>query len=100
MLVPDDKLQKINDDVKQRGYVDREHILQFLQALPTNDASTIISEVKAWLQYLHDDSDYDKVRFADGDIDAVIGDLDSYGRVQPQTILEYKQTSNKVPPQT
>lgn len=88
----------LNEKVKARGYVDREHLTEFLTLLSTNDAQTIIKEVKAWLQFLHDSPEFAGVTFPKGDIDAVISDLDSYGRLQPETILQFKQTSNKVPP--
>lgn len=93
------ELQKLKQDIKTKGYVDREHLLQFLTLVPTSEATVIISEVKNWLQQLHDDQELSGVSFPKGDIDAIIGDLDSYGRVQPNTILEFKQSSNKAIPQ-
>ncbi len=99
-VVPDDELQKLNDDIKAKGYVDREHLMNFLKLIPTSEAKVIIQEVKDWLQNLNDDPKYDNVIFPQGDISAVLGDLDSYGRVSPDTILEFKQSSNKVVPQT
>lgn len=92
------KVQAINDKVYERGLIDREHLLEFLTIIETSDAKVIITEVKNWLQALHEDSKYDKVNFPQGDIDSIIGDLDSYGRVQADTIMEFKQNSNKVPP--
>lgn len=94
-----DKIKELNAKVFERGHVDREHLLEFLTLIDTNDADSIIREVKKWLTELHDDSHYDKVIFPQGDIDAVIGDLDSYGRVQPETILQFKQaSSHAIPP--
>jgi hypothetical protein len=93
------ELQKINNDVWERGLVDREHLLKFLSLIPTNKAEVIIQSVRDWLRQLHNDPHYDKVHFAQGDIDAIIGDLDSYGRVQPLTIQRFKQSSNKAVPQ-
>lgn len=93
-----DKLEELNAKVFERGYVDREHLLEFLSAIESNDADTIIREVKNWLTALHEDPHYDKVRFPQGDIDAVIGDLDSYGRLQAETVLQFKQNSNKTLP--
>jgi hypothetical protein len=95
-LIPMDELQTLNQDVKEKGYVDREHLMKFLTLIPTNEAPVIIQEVKDWLQFLHNSSDYSSIVFPTGDIEAVIGDLDSYGRVQPLTIQQFKQNSNKV----
>lgn len=97
--IADTDIQKLNQAVKEKGFVDREHLMQFLSLIPTNEASVIIQEVKDWLQALHDNPEYDKVVFPQGDIDAIIGDLDSYGRVQPLTIQQFKQNSTKAPPQ-
>lgn len=96
--VNEDKLKTINQKVYDKGHIDREHLMEFLQAIDTNDAQSIIKEVKDWIQSLHDDPHYDKVQFPTGDIDAVIGDLDSYGRVQPEHVLQYKNSSNKTLP--
>lgn len=93
-----EKVAALNQKVYERGTVDREHLLEFLTLLNTNDATTIITEVKSWLQKLHDDPKYDKVYFPGKDIDAIIGDLDSYGRVQPETIMAFKQNSNRTLP--
>ena len=87
------KLDALNADVKAHGAVDRAHLLSFLQLQDNSDGGVIVANVKAWLQGLHDDPTYEKVTFPTGDIDAVIGDLDSYGRVQPQTILSFKANS-------
>lgn len=93
------ELQKLNEEIKERGYVDREHLTKFLSLVPVNDAEVIIQEVKDWLQALHDDPEYANIVFPQGDIDAVIGDLDSYGRVQPLTLQKFKQDSNRSIPQ-
>lgn len=93
-----EKLTVLNDKVKEHGNVDREHLMEFMECMTTNDAKSIIGAVHAWLSALHEDKDFDKVTFPKGDIDAVIGDLDSYGRVQAHHILEYKQKSNKTLP--
>ncbi len=100
MSIPEGELQALNQDVKDRGHIDREHLLKFLTLIPDNDTNTVIGEVKGWLQALHDDPEYDTITFPQGDIDAVIGDLDSYGRVNPLTIQQFKQNSTKAPPQT
>jgi hypothetical protein len=92
------KVGKLNKDVWNRGRVDREHLMEFLTLIDNNDAQVIIKAVKSWLKDLHDDPKYDKVRFPDGDIDAIIGDLDSYGRLQPETIMQFKESSNKTLP--
>lgn len=93
--VKPEKVNEINAKVYEKGLVDREHLLEFLENIDTSDAKSIVDEVKEWLTTLHDDPKYDKVRFPQGDIDAVIGDLDSYGRVQPETIYKFKEGSNK-----
>lgn len=94
-IVDADKLKKLNDKVYECGLIDREHLLEFLTLIDTNDSLVIINEVNKWLTGLHEDPKYDKISFPNGDIDAVLGDLDSYGRVQPETILQFKQSSNK-----
>jgi hypothetical protein len=94
------ELDKINEDVKARGYVDREHLTKFLSLVPTNEAEVIIQEVQTWLKALHDNPEYQTVTFPQGDINAVLGDLDSYGRVQPLTVQRFKQDSNKAVAQT
>lgn len=95
-----DKLKALNDKVYDKGFIDREHLLEFLKSMDTNDGETIVKEVKKWLTDLHDDPKYSKVTFPKGDIDAVISDLDSYGRVQPETILKFKEQSSKTVPMT
>lgn len=97
-MVDRDKVSALNDKVYQNGGIDREHLLEFLTLIDTSDAKTIIAEVKNWLTKLHDNPKYTKVRFPTGDIDAIIGDLDSYGRVQPETILQFKQSSSRTVP--
>ena len=98
--VDDTQLQTLNQKVKVKGFIDREHLLEFLTLIPTNDGKTIIQEVKNWLQSLHDDPTYDSIIFPNGDIDAILGDLDSYGKVSSDTIQQFKQTSNTVVAQT
>jgi hypothetical protein len=95
-LIKQEDLYKLNIRVKERGHVDREHITDFLALIPTNDSDQIVKEVQDWLTYLHENPEYKSVTFPPGDIDAVLGDLDSYGRVQPITIQKFKDTSNKV----
>lgn len=97
-FIDPNQVKRLNDKIYERGMVDREHLLEFLTNLNTNDAITIINEVKTWLTILHNDPKYDKVRFPQGDIDAIIGDLDSYGRVQADTILQFKQSSSRTVP--
>lgn len=97
--IKQDKVDEINAKVYEKGLIDREHLLEFLENIDTNDAPSIIAEVRAWLTSLHEDPKYDKVHFPVGDIDAVIGDLDSYGRVQPETVYQFKQaSSHSLPP--
>ncbi|SRR6266849_1127653 len=96
-IVPEE-LQKLNVDVKQVGYVDREHILRFLQLIPTNDGVHIIKEVQHWLTDLHNDPTYDTVTFPQNDIQAIIADLDSYGHVSTETVLRFKEQYGKQVP--
>lgn len=84
-------LKQLDAKVYAKGVVDREHLLEFLTLVPTNDSSQIIEEVKQWLTALHLNPKFDKIKFPSGHIDAVLTDLDSYGRVQPETILQLKQ---------
>lgn len=84
-------VEKLNKKIYENGGVDRIHILEFLETIKTNDAKTIIREVQKWLENLHNDPKLSKVEFPHGDIQAIIGDLDSYGRVQAETIMEFKE---------
>jgi hypothetical protein len=88
------KLAALNADVKAHGAVDRSHLLSFLQLQTNSDGEHLVQAVRSWLQGLHDDPTYEKVQFLRGDIDAIIGDLDSYGRVQAETILSFKNSSS------
>lgn len=99
-LVAKKDLDTLKAEIKTKGYLDREELLKFLTLIPTNDAPTIIKETQNWLNELHRDPDLPGVIFPQGDISSIIGDLDSYGRVQPSTIQDFKQTSTKAPPQT
>jgi hypothetical protein len=93
-----EKVKYLNQKIYEKGYVDREHLMEFLAGINTNDAQSVITEVKKWLTDLHNDPTFDKVRFPQGDIDAVIGDLDSYGRVQPDKLADYKGNSSRTLP--
>lgn len=93
-----DKVKALNEKVYERGMVDREHLLELLTCIETNDAKSIIKEVQNWLTSLHDDPKYDKIHFPQGDIDAIIGDLDSYGHVSSEHILQFKQSSSRTLP--
>ena len=94
--VKQEDLDQLNAKVKEAGYVDREHLLEFLTFIPDNNAEQVKNEVKNWLTSLHLDPAFDKIQFPDGHIDAVIGDLDSYGRVRPETIQQFKEQSSQV----
>jgi hypothetical protein len=94
-FVNPDKLKEVNAKVMDKGYVDREHLLEFLTSIETTDSKSIVKEVQKWLTDLHDDPSYKNVRFPQGDIDAIISDLDSYGRVQAGTILKFKASSSR-----
>lgn len=94
-MIDEEGLQKLNDKVYENGGVDREHLLEFLRLINTSDSKTIIKEVNKWLRSLHDSPRYTHVTFPSGDIAAILGDLDSYGRVRPETILRFKEQSNR-----
>lgn len=94
-LVKPEDLEAVNQKVYDKGLVDREHLMEFLSVIPTSDGDHIIKEVQSWLYALHNDPKYDKVQFPAGHIEAVISDLDSYGRVQPETILKFKQENGR-----
>ena len=92
-MIDKSELEKLKADINDRGHLDREHIVKFLELIPTNDGDTIVKEIKQWLYDLHHDDSLPNVTFPQGDIEAILSDLDSYGRVQPDTILKYKQTN-------
>ena len=95
------KLDNINQKVKARGHVDREHVKEMLESIPTSEAKVVIAEINNWLTELHNSKEFPKVVFPKGHIDAIIGDLESYGRVQPSTLYrEYSQKSNVEVPQS
>lgn len=96
-IIDSKKLNKINANVFEKGVVDREHLLQFLESMTTSDGKQLADAVRGWLQDLHNDPKYSKIIFPSGDIDAIIGDLDSYGRLQPETILGLKGAEKSVP---
>jgi hypothetical protein len=52
---------EINQAIYKDGSVNREHILEFLRTIPTNDTMAIQAEVRTWLQTLHDDPYYSKI---------------------------------------
>lgn len=93
-------LAELNKKIKEQEYVDREDLLTFLTLLNTNDSQQIVAAVKEWLSDLSANPNYATVVFPKGDIEAVLGDLDSYGRVQTDTILSFKENSNKTLPIT
>lgn len=99
-LIKDEDLQALNDKVYARGSIDRENLLEFLTLIPSTDDKQIIGEVRRWITGLHEDPKYTNIRFPAGDIDAIISDLDSYGRVQAKTILEFKSKSVKTVPKS
>lgn len=89
------KLDELNDTIYARGSVDREDILSFLTLIDTTDPLVIIAELKKWLSELNDSTKHDKVVFSQADINAVIGDLESYGVLQHATILELRENSSR-----
>lgn len=92
------KADKLNEKIYQRGSLDREHLMEFLTCIDTNDARDIINEVKHWLKTLHSNPKYTRIVFPRGDIDSILGDLDSYGRVRTETIQEFKNSSSRTLP--
>lgn len=79
-------LQELNDDIYEKGSVDREHLLKFLTLINTNDGAVVSEQVREWLGSLHADPKYSKIIFPTGDIDAILSDLGSYGRLQAETL--------------
>lgn len=94
-MVDKSALDELNQSIYDRGNVDREHLLEFLRLVPTNDARVVADEVRNWLQTLNDDPKYDKIAFPRGDIDAIITDLASYERLRPDTLHHLRQPSNR-----
>lgn len=84
-------VEQLNDKIYENGGVDRMHILEFLGTIETNDGKVIVQKVKKWLEDLHADPKYSKVEFPNNDILVILSDLDSYGRVQAETIQEFKE---------
>lgn len=93
--VDSDKLVELNAKVKDAGYVDREDMLTFLSLVATSDATIIIAEVRKWLNFLHQSPDHDRISLPDKEIQNILGDLDSYGVVQSDTILKLKDESTR-----
>jgi hypothetical protein len=89
------KLDELNASIKKNGTLDRQDILTFLTLVDTNDADVITRELRSWLTELHNDTAFPNLRFTDQDINDVIGDLDSYGVVQSETILKFKESSSR-----
>jgi hypothetical protein len=89
------KLDTLNIHIAKHKVVDRQDILTFLTLIDTNDANVIIQEIRAWLKDLHESDVYKNVRFTDSDINDIIGDLDSYGVVQSETILRFQDSSSR-----
>ena len=94
MLIPMNTRAEIEADIYEKASVNRGHILAFLRLLPTSDAQAISTATRTWLNRLHADPYYSKIIFpaADGEfgsgIDRIIGDIDSYGRITAETLLE------------
>jgi hypothetical protein len=95
-----EKVDELNAKIYEQGYIDRADLMNFLTYIDTSDGKLIVGEVKGWLQGLHDDPKYDKIVFPKGDIEAILGDLDSFGKVSTETILQFKEESNKTLPIT
>ena len=81
-----DALQKLNEDVYQKAAVDREHLVMFLRLVPTNDGAAVREAVENWLNDIHQDPKFSHIHFAQGEIEAVLADLGSYGYVQAATM--------------
>lgn len=89
-MVDKDKLIKLNADIYEKARVDREHLLEYLTLLDTSDGQVVAAAVRKWLEELHADPKYDHIYFPDSEIEAILSDLGSYGRLQPNTILGLK----------
>lgn len=94
-MIPKEDLNTLNEEVLKAGYIDRVHLLKFLEMIPTSDGQVIVKETEDWLQGLHDNPVYGNIAFDGQDIAAVLGDLASYGRVQPETVLKFHEESNR-----
>jgi hypothetical protein len=89
------KLDKLNASIKKNGTLDRQDILNFLTYIDTTDANVIVTELRSWLSELHNNTEFPSLKFTDQDINDVIGDLDSYGVIQSDTILKFKEISSR-----
>jgi putative heme iron utilization protein len=79
--------EQIETDIRSRGSVERQHLLDFLKLLPTSDATQVKTLVRTWLEKLHNDPNFSAITFSSDGIDRVLGDLESYGRVTHETVL-------------
>lgn len=87
---------EIEQDIWNKASVNREHLLAFVRLIPTSDSQAIQVALKQWLQRLHEDPHFSKVRFPNGDvndagmlpnhIDRILDDLSSYGHITQETI--------------
>lgn len=91
-------LEDIQNDIYQQGVVTRGHLLEYLKLQDTSDNAEIARRVRDWLEGLHADPYYSKVRFQYDGVNAILGDLASYGRVMPETIMGNPQAETKIEP--
>lgn len=90
-MIDEKKLATLDEDIYAKARVDREHLLEFLTLVTTNDGESVAAAVRKWLEQLHADPKYDHIYFPTSEVEAILGDLGSYGRLQPNTILGLKQ---------
>ncbi len=89
---------EIEQDIWEKGSLNREHVLAFVSLLPDNDAANLRVAVKQWLGKLNDDPRLTKIFFIpetttnqfgvhQNPADRILADLDNYGRIQHETII-------------
>jgi hypothetical protein len=92
-------LEAIEADVWEKASVNRDHILEWLKLQPSSDGATLKADLADWLKQLHANPKFTKVNFhPEGDlgvlgvnshpIQRILDDLESYGYVTRDTILE------------
>ena len=83
---------EIEQDIWNKGTLDRTHLFNFLKLIPTSDGQDIKAAVNAWLSRLHKDPHFSKISFHQTTIDRVLSDLESYGHVTHETVIDAKSS--------
>lgn len=91
-------IEEIKAAIWEAGSVNRDHLLAFLTLQNTSDAGELSRRTASFLTGLHNDPYYSKVVFPQGDIERVLGDLSSYGRVTQETIIDAPADTITEPP--